>query len=160
MGALRKNRPDLDIIKLERTRQLMDRAVPNCLVEGYETFIPELKLPDADDRHVLAAAIQVSADMIVTHNTKDFPSEYLDTFHIEVQHPDDFLLCQIDLNQNAVRHAVQLQLMAMKNPTLLSAEYIEGLEMNGLTKTASRFRQLGINMPILETKAIRPSTIH
>lgn len=160
INALLKKRPDLDREKLDRTRDLMDRAIPDCLVEGYETLITELKLPDANDRHVLAAAIRVDADMIVTFNIKDFPQGYLDTFHIEVQHPDDFLLCQVDLNQSAVRHAVQQQLLAMKKPTLSSTEYLEKLEVNGLTKTASRFRQLGIDIPVLETKASDGKTIH
>jgi predicted nucleic acid-binding protein len=36
-----------------------------------------LTLPDADDRHVLAAAIRSSADVIVTFNLGDFPPEVL-----------------------------------------------------------------------------------
>jgi len=39
----------------------MNSAVRDCLVEGYEPLIEGLKLPDADDRHVLAAAIKVGA---------------------------------------------------------------------------------------------------
>jgi len=30
-----KNRPDLTSEKLQRTRELMDAAVPDCLVTGY-----------------------------------------------------------------------------------------------------------------------------
>ena len=36
MGRLLSGRPDLTREKLERTRTLMDRSVPDCLVEGYE----------------------------------------------------------------------------------------------------------------------------
>lgn len=46
LAALRRNRPD----------------------------IPAEKLPDPDDRHVLAAAIKAGAQVIVTRNLKDFPS--------------------------------------------------------------------------------------
>src|SRR5437016_6183223 len=43
--------------RLERTRRLMNEAIRDCLVEGYEALIPGLTLPDPDDRHVLAAAL-------------------------------------------------------------------------------------------------------
>jgi hypothetical protein len=48
------NRPDLDAASLQRTRDLMNRAIPDVLVTGYEGLITGLDLPDADDRHVLA----------------------------------------------------------------------------------------------------------
>lgn len=53
-----ENRPDLKPEQLERTRQLMNQAVPDCLVTGYEGLIDQLELPDPDDRHILAAAIR------------------------------------------------------------------------------------------------------
>ncbi|WP_354002110.1 PIN domain-containing protein [Pseudotabrizicola sediminis] len=53
----------------------MDRATRDCLVTGYEALMPALTLPDADDRHVLAAAIVGRCDAIVTQNLKDFPPE-------------------------------------------------------------------------------------
>ena len=72
-GALRRTRPDIPEDKLERLRELMNRAVRDCLVAGYEPLIEGLKLPDPDDRHVLAAAIKAGAQVIVTRNLKDFP---------------------------------------------------------------------------------------
>jgi hypothetical protein len=44
---------------------------------------PTLTLPDADDRHVLAAAIRAEADVIVTFNLGDFPAETLKRYGIE-----------------------------------------------------------------------------
>ena len=71
--SLLANRPDLTREKLERTRQLMDKAAPDALVTGYEHLIPGLRLPDPNDRHVLAAAIRCGASVIVTRNLGDFP---------------------------------------------------------------------------------------
>ena len=61
MRNLLKNSPDLTREKLERTRQLMDKAAPDALVRGYENLVSGLVLPDEDDRHVLAAAIRSGA---------------------------------------------------------------------------------------------------
>src|SRR5690554_5628503 len=64
--AVLRNRIDLQREQLDRTRQLMDNAVPDCLVTHYEGIEGTLQLPDPDDRHVLAAAIKCSAGTIVT----------------------------------------------------------------------------------------------
>ena len=52
-----KKRPDLNREQLNRTKQLMNQAIPDCLVTDYKSIIEGLKLPDPDDRHALAAAI-------------------------------------------------------------------------------------------------------
>lgn len=88
------NRSDLKVEQLERTRGLMTQAVPDCLVENYESLIKGLTLPDPNDAHVLAAAIHASCDAIVTYNLKDFPEDYISQFNIEVLHPDEFLFHQ------------------------------------------------------------------
>jgi hypothetical protein len=71
------NRPDLNEASLQRTRDLMNRAIPDVLVTGFEGLIAGLDLPDADDRHVLAAAISAGAQVIVTVNLDDFPADRL-----------------------------------------------------------------------------------
>ena len=83
IDALLRNEPHRDRAALERTRNLMDRATRDCLVTGYEALVPALTLPEADDRHVLAAAIVGRCDAIVTQNLKDFPPEALAPFGIE-----------------------------------------------------------------------------
>ncbi|MFD6445109.1 PIN domain-containing protein [Promicromonospora sp. NPDC060204] len=89
---LAANRPDLAPERLARTRALMNRAIPDVLVTGYEHRIESLDLPDPGDRHVLAAAIQVGAGIVVTKNLKDFPREILRPHEVSAEHPDEFLL--------------------------------------------------------------------
>jgi predicted nucleic acid-binding protein len=72
--SLLRDQPQRDRAVLERTRDLMDKAVDDCLVTGYRALIPSLDLPDPDDRHVLAAAIAGRCDVIVTQNLRDFPA--------------------------------------------------------------------------------------
>ena len=86
-----KDNPHLSSERLARTRTLMNEAVRDSVINGYEDLIDSLTLPDPDDRHVLAAAIHGDAEVIVTFNLKDFPAATLDHFGIEAQHPDAFL---------------------------------------------------------------------
>jgi hypothetical protein len=61
----------------------MDATALDARVTGYESPVPSLNLPDEKDRHVLAAAIQSKASVIVTNNLKDFPRQFLQQFEVE-----------------------------------------------------------------------------
>jgi hypothetical protein len=61
MAALLEKRSDQTREQLEWTRNQMDAAVPDCLVDGYQHLEAGLDLPDPADRHVLAAAILCQA---------------------------------------------------------------------------------------------------
>lgn len=131
---LRKNRPELKEETLKRTRELMNAAVPDCLITGYEPIIESLALPDPDDRHVLAAAIRGQAAVIVTYNLKDFPEDSLKPFDIAAEHPDQFVSNLFDLHPPAVAVAVRDLRARLKNPprtvddildTFLAAELAE-----------------------------------
>ena len=73
LSNLAKKRPDIPAEKLGTLRDLMNKAVRDCLMTGYEPLIESLQLPDPGDRHVLAAAIKSSAQVIVTTNLRHFP---------------------------------------------------------------------------------------
>lgn len=129
------NRPELTAEQLERTSSLMDRAVPDALVLDYETLIEGLNLPDADDRHVLAAAIKCNASVIVTFNLKDFPKGVLDTFDIEPVHPDDFIADLWDLDKAAVLEAARRQRGSLKSPPHSARQYLDKLLQQKLPET-------------------------
>jgi len=139
--SLLRNRPDLSRQRLERTRDLMNDAVLDCLVEGFEDLIPALSLPDPDDRHVLAAAIRAGADVIVTMNLRDFPSDVLVQYGIDAQHPDEFVSYLIDLSPGQVCRAVRAHRTNLKNPPKTVAEYLETLNAQGLPETVSALRE-------------------
>lgn len=54
------------------------------------------------DRHVLAAAIQTSAQCIVTFNLKDFPPEALASWNIDAVHPADYLITLYSIDAGIV----------------------------------------------------------
>ena len=105
--ARQRRNPGLDPAKLVRVRELMTDAVADCLVTGYEPLIDSLKLPDPDDRHVLAAAVKASAQVIVTANLKHFPASELSAWNVEAKSPDDFVLDQITIDGRVVFSCVE-----------------------------------------------------
>ena len=136
-----KDNPQTTAERLARTRTLMNEAVRDCLVTGYENLIDSLALPDPDDRHVLAAAIRGGAEIIVTYNLKDFPGEMLARFDIEAQHPDDFLLSLFDVAPGLVCGAVKRQREGLSNPPKTAEELLATLESQGLTQAVARLRE-------------------
>jgi len=142
MRSLRETRPDIDGISLGRTRDLMDAAVPDCLIDGYEDLIPALKLPDQDDRHVLAAAIVGRADVIVTFNLKDFPADALTPHGIEAQHPDEFLNYQRTLVESRFIECAREIRQRLVNPARTADDYIRALRSCQLPMIAAELEKV------------------
>lgn len=139
---LAKNRPDLTLTQLTRTRQLMDSHVLEAIVEGYEHRIDKLTLPDPDDRHVLAAAIESRSSLIITWNTTDFPDTHIDQYGVTAITPDEFILDQIELSPDMVSQAVRRHKDSLRNPAFTWREYFEMLERQGLTQSVELLRKL------------------
>lgn len=115
----------------------MNVHILDCLVEGYEDLIEGLKLPDANDRHILAAAIHCGADAVVTFNLKDFPAAALAKYQVEALHPDEFIYHQFGLDTPKVIIAAQRCRSRLKNPPRSPEEYLSTLERQGLPKTVA-----------------------
>lgn len=117
-------------------------AFPDALVHNYEGLLGNLKLPDPNDCHVLAAAIKVNANVIVTNNLKDFPEDYLETFGLKVKSADDFLTDIIDLNHEEALKAFKEMVLNKKNPELNEYEVLDLLRKSGLNDTANYLHAL------------------
>lgn len=138
---LLKNRPDLKLEQLERIRQLMNRHVPGSVVTGFEGLIEAIELPDKDDRHVVAVAIQTRAEAIITFNLKDFPDSAISQYGVVAIHPDEFISNLIDLNLSVVIEAARQHRSSLKNPPFTSADYLDLLQRQMLPKSISRLRE-------------------
>jgi hypothetical protein len=121
----------------QRQRAAIIRAFPEGCVDGYEALIPGLTLPDENDRHVLAAAIQTRAAVVVTNNLKDFSEEYLSGFHLEAASADDFLANVIDLYTPAAVAALRTMRLRFKRPELDAETLLTRMEGVGLTETVN-----------------------
>lgn len=96
----------------------MQAAFEDARVTGWEDVVAGIVLPDPDDRHVVAAALRGRADVIVTANVRDFPTKALEPMGIEVLHPDEFLLNQLDLAPDATIAVLQRQADAARRPAI------------------------------------------
>jgi predicted nucleic acid-binding protein len=93
----------------------MRGAFPEAEVDGYHDLI-EVMTVDPGDRHVAAAAVRGSAQVIVTLNLSDFPQAALDPYNIEVQSPDEFLEHLFDLDPDRMVKIVMEQAAELRNP--------------------------------------------
>jgi hypothetical protein len=134
MTAVLRQRSELRSA-LRRTRQLMDRHVRGCRVRGYQRWEQRLTLPDANDRHVLAAALACVADLIVTFNTRDFPAEILRPFGGVVADPDTFAI--LVMESGIVTSAAAGHRASLTRPSMAASEYCDALVRNGLPRTAA-----------------------
>jgi predicted nucleic acid-binding protein len=139
--SILRERDDLAPDALDRTRLLMNTALPDARVTGHERLIDSFELPDPEDRHVLAAAVRIGAQAIVTFNLKDFPSVALEPLGIEAKHPDDFLVEAIDLAPGAIAAAVNEQAATLKNPARTVADLLDTLQRQGLPLSVARLRE-------------------
>lgn len=137
---LLSNRNDLTQKQLDKTIAAMNLAFPDANVTHFESFIDALTLPDAKDRHVVAAAIKTKANVIVTINLKDFPADYLVQFNTEAQHPDEFISNLIYLNPKKAKQAFDNQVAALKKPPMSKEQVLESLRNCGLVKTVASLK--------------------
>lgn len=141
MRRLHAARPGMER-QIAAAAAAMEEAIPDCLVTGYEPLIEGLRLPDLDDRHVLAAAIAGHADAIVTWNQKDFPKELLEPFGVQLQTPDEFVLNQVMLDKLSALAAIKKMRERWGRPQCDAAALVELLERRGLPQTAAHLRDV------------------
>lgn len=80
---------------------------PDAVVTPAREIADRLWLPDPDDVHVLAAAIQGNAESLLTLNLRDFPTRILSAEGIVLRHPDTFLLEFFHADPDLVRAVVE-----------------------------------------------------
>jgi len=141
IDALLRAEPHRDRSRLERTRDLMNRSVHDCLITGYQNLATTLTLPDPDDVHVLAAAIVGRCDVIVTRNLKDFPETALQPYDLEAQHPDEFLCNHLSLTPGLFCNSIRTVRERLQRPPYEVDGYLDILIEQGLVATVAELRQ-------------------
>ena len=83
----------------------MRREFADAEVDGWQPLEGTFGLPDADDEHVLAAAVIAGAGAIVTENLKDFPADRIPP-GIQVLSAGEFAKNTVALNPRLALAAV------------------------------------------------------
>ena len=130
--ALRRVRPDLPESRVRARLTAMNDRFPEACVEHFEGLVPTIHLPDANDRHVLAAAVVGHADVIVTRNLKDFPPEDLAPWNLETVDPDTFLRDMLDLLPDIMVKVIIEQAADKQHPAQGIDDVLISLERAGV----------------------------
>lgn len=99
------------VAQAQSERAMLEAAFPKAAVAVPEGLQARLWLPDANDVHVLAAAVASSADGIMTLNARDFPRQTLAEEDLLRVDPDSFLY-NIWLKDAALVEAAAAQVLA------------------------------------------------
>ncbi|MEO0943340.1 MAG: PIN domain-containing protein [Pseudomonadota bacterium] len=97
---------DKDGMIAESEIALIKTRFSDAMVAASPTTMERLHLPDPDDVHVLAAAIDGGATELLTLNLKDFPTRALSAEGILRRDPDSFLLEALHADETAMRAVI------------------------------------------------------
>ncbi len=134
--SLLRNKPQLEK-SVHAQVAAMARAFPEAIIEGHDSLVPSLELPDEGDRHVLAAAIQAGAQHIITENVKDFPLAILKEYDTEAVTADQFLASTFELYPSHAVAALRKMRLDYESPRMTASELILDLMRAGLGNTAA-----------------------
>jgi predicted nucleic acid-binding protein len=142
LEELRKNLIEAgeDASLIEKRISTMTAYFPDAMIDGYDSLIPAMTC-DPKDRHVLAAAVRAGAEVLVTFNLKDFPRISTEPFDVEVVHPDDFLLDQLDLSHAPTMRALVELVDGYDSPAMTLEDYLAVLDRAGVPKFAGAARE-------------------
>jgi hypothetical protein len=113
-----------------------ERGAPTAMVSGYEEHIPEVTLPDPNDRHVVAAAITAKASLILTWNLRHFPENEMKKFSLRKMTPDTFLCGLFDKIPDSAIGSLASARRNLSKTRVSASDFIRILESQKLVQLA------------------------
>ena len=89
------------------------------------------------DANVLAAAIKVKAEVIVTENVRDFPAQHMTLHDIEILTLDQFVADILDLAGPEAVAALRIMRERFNNPEITAEGLILKIETLGMSDAAN-----------------------
>lgn len=136
-------RPEASPAAIARTRDAMNRALPEALVTVATPG--NHNLPDPGDEHVLDAAISAGASLLLTFNLSDFPVSALPV-SLKAVHPDEFLRACLEQQPQAVLSALRALRADLKKPPFSPDELLAAMLRADLPGFAERLRPFKDNI--------------
>jgi predicted nucleic acid-binding protein len=120
-----------DAERAVRVTTTMAEAFPEALApDSLVSTLEPAMVNDPKDRHVLAAAVGVGAQAIVTRNLGDFPPEACEPLGIEILSPDNFLIDLYRLDPSAPLRALSDQAAALTRPPLTPHQVLDYIALD------------------------------
>jgi predicted nucleic acid-binding protein len=126
---------------IERRRDAMNRAIPDAIVAGYEHRIGSIRFPDPDDRHVVAAALQCGAKIVVTLDKQHFNAKSLAPYGLTAVDPDALASDLHRRMPGLVVEAIDRARCALTRTKPEWAAYLRVLEDAGFAGLVRRLRE-------------------
>lgn len=127
--------------RAKRARTAMHTAFEEATVEKYDKFLCVADgLPDANDAHVLAAALKTRAHILVTDNLKHFPADFLAPLNVEAFSTDQFLANTISLEPGKAVAAIRHMRLRFNKPEKEAKALFIDMEASGLFETVDVLR--------------------
>ena len=109
-----------------RRMSFMTQAFPYAMAVPPPELIAALK-NHPKDRHVLAAAIQSGAGIIVTQNLKDFPAEVVTEHGIAALHADAFLCSLLRTDAERLLRSIHHHAARLRHPPMAASDLLSAL---------------------------------
>lgn len=144
LNEVRRNlaiRPDLTDVAIDYRIERMNLAIPDAFHGQPPDELVESMPVNAKDRHVLALAVQVEADCVVTFDLGDFPTTMCEPYGVEPLHPDDVLDALAVDEPNRVAAALTEMAARRRRPPMTPTILLDRLELT-IPKFVTRCRPL------------------
>jgi predicted nucleic acid-binding protein len=136
----RQANDDSSAVKVDRLISTLNGFFSDALVEGYEELVGRME-NHPKDRHVLAAALQGNADVLLTFNLRDFTVRPVGEGFPELMHPDAFLLDVLDRAPGQVVRLLYRQVAEHKRPPKHVQGLLDVLDRTGVPGFAAEVRR-------------------
>ena len=133
------NKRKLTEIQAQRLLFTIKAKFEGKFVTDYQAHIDAMPINEKD-RHILAAAVAGSAQIIVAHNLKHFPPDLLTLHKVEAQPPDKFLLQLSSSNPEELEQV-------LLNPPMTIADVLDRLSLDAPNFVCRMRERFGYSNP-------------